>query len=283
MKTKRRKVTVMILIVLGLLLILVILDSSRLKIVSYRIENEKIGEPLRIALITDLHSCRYGTNQEALVQAVEKQQPDIILLGGDIFDDEVPHQNSRIFLSRIAQKYPCFYVSGNHEFWSGEIETLKDWIRDQGITVLEGDCQIFEANGSAVNLCGIDDPTYIGMEEIKVQAEHAYLSADPTKLTLLLTHRPELADLYREIGFDLVLAGHAHGGQWRIPGILNGLLAPDQGLFPKYAGGAYQLGSTTMIVSRGLARESTLVPRIFNRPELVVIDLLPEAAEKTNR
>lgn len=273
----------MILITLVLLLILVILDSSRLKIVSYRLENEKIEKPLRIALITDLHSCRYGTNQEKLVQAVEGQQPDIILLGGDIFDDEVPHQNSRIFLIRMAQKYPCFYVSGNHEFWSGEIETLKDWIRDQGITVLEGDCQTFEANGSAVNLCGIDDPTYIGKEETKTQAEHAYLSADPTKFTLLLTHRPELTDLYRENGFDLVLAGHTHGGQWRIPGILNGLFAPDQGLFPKYAGGAYKLGNTMMIVSRGLARESTLVPRIFNRPELVVIDLLPEAAEKPNR
>ncbi len=102
----------MILIVLGLLLILVILDSSRLKIVSYRIENEKIGEPLRIALITDLHSCRYGTSQETLVQAVEEQQPDIILLGGDIFDDEVPHQNSRIFLSRISSKIPLLLCIG---------------------------------------------------------------------------------------------------------------------------------------------------------------------------
>ena len=91
--------------------------------------------------------------------------------------------------------------------------------------------------------------------------------------TILLSHRPEFFELYTKYDFDLVLCGHAHGGQWRIPGILNGLYAPHQGIFPKYAGGRYDSEDMTMIVSRGLARETTRVPRIFNRPELVVIDL----------
>ena len=91
--------------------------------------------------------------------------------------------------------------------------------------------------------------------------------------TILLSHRPELYEDYQQYGFDLVLSGHAHGGQWRIPGILNGLFAPDQGMFPGHAGGLYDDMSTPMIVSRGLARESTLVPRIYNPPELVIIDL----------
>ena len=82
-------------------------------------------------------------------------------------------------------------------------------------------------------------------------------------------------EAYRGRGFDLILAGHAHGGQWRLPGVVNGLLAPDQGLFPPYAGWRYELEGGTLIVSRGLARESTRVPRVFNRPELVIIDVTP--------
>ena len=91
--------------------------------------------------------------------------------------------------------------------------------------------------------------------------------------TILLSHRPELFEHYVSRGFDLVLCGHAHGGQWRIPRILNGLYAPNQGLFPQYAGGQYDSDATTMIVSRGLARESTRLPRIFNRPELVLVEI----------
>ncbi len=91
---------------------------------------------------------------------------------------------------------------------------------------------------------------------------------------MLLVHRPENYADYRKYAFDLVLCGHAHGGQWRIPGILNGLYAPSQGLFPKYAGGYYNEESVPMIVSRGLARESTIVPRFYNPPELVIVDLV---------
>ena len=107
------------------------------------------------------------------------------------------------------------------------------------------------------------------------EAAQAAHRAEPGLYTILLAHRPEELELYASLGFDLVLTGHAHGGQWRIPGVLNGLYAPDQGLFPRYAGGRYELDGTVMIVSRGLARESTRVPRFYNRPELVMIELKP--------
>ena len=107
-------------------------------------------------------------------------------------------------------------------------------------------------------------------EQLKIVAEQM----DSHNYTVLLSHRPELAELYQEYDFDLVLSGHAHGGQWIIPGILNGLYAPHQGIFPQYAGGRYDFESQTMLVSRGLARESTLAPRIFNRPEIVIIDII---------
>ena len=106
--------------------------------------------------------------------------------------------------------------------------------------------------------------------------EKAEKAADQEHFTVLLSHRPELAEMYQKYKFDLVLSGHAHGGQWRIPGILNGLFAPNQGILPRYAGGRYDFEGQTLIVSRGLARESTLAPRIFNRPELVIIELGPE-------
>ena len=103
----------------------------------------------------------------------------------------------------------------------------------------------------------------------------AQANADFSGFSLLLAHRPARIQQYLSGGYDLVLCGHAHGGQWRIPGILNGLLAPDEGFFPKYAGGTYRFDETTMIVSRGLARESTRVPRLYNPPELVLVELQP--------
>ena len=120
----------------------------------------------------------------------------------------------------------------------------------------------------------MDDPA-AGEAAWRNQLERAAAQADPDFFTILLTHRPERVEAYQGRGFDLILAGHAHGGQWRLPGVVNGLLAPDQGLFPAYAGGRYELEGSTLIVSRGLARESTRVPRIFNRPELVIIDVTP--------
>ena len=93
---------------------------------------------------------------------------------------------------------------------------------------------------------------------------------------MLLCHFPEDIDYYRSFGkFDLILSGHAHGGQWRLPFSQNGLFSPGEGLFPKYSGGRFDFDDCTMIVSRGLARIKTVIPRIFNNPELVVIDLLP--------
>ena len=158
-----------------------------------------------------------------------------------------------------------------------------------GITRLSGEMASVEINGTHLNICGLDDPYEWaeGIEQSESDLLHfheqlkqvASLPEDVVSYTILLTHRPEMFELYRQYDFDLVLAGHAHGGQWRIPGILNGLYAPGQGLFPAYAGGQYEQNGTTMIVSRGLALESTWVPRFYNRPELVIVELSPIVRE----
>ena len=267
--------TITIFIVLALLAF-----DVRLKIVQYTITSEKIKKPMRIALITDLHSCKYGAGQKTLIDAVDKEKPDMILLGGDIFDDEIPDDNTKIFLSAIAKKYPCYYVTGNHEYWSMRVNEMLDWLRAHGIEDIGGKTIRTSVNGNDISLSGLNDPDearYTGEGDgMKAELGRAMNERDDTAFTMLLTHRPSFVNLYKDAGFDLVLAGHAHGGQWRIPGLLNGVFAPDEGFFPKYAGGFYHFDNGgEMIVSRGLARESTRIPRLFNRPELVIVNLKP--------
>lgn len=272
---KKRKKKYIIALFLILVLLLAAFDV-RLKTVTYTIESDKISNQVRIALITDLHSCAYGEGQKHLIRAIEKKNPDIILLGGDICDDEIPHVNTEALLKSISSKYPCFYVTGNHEFWSDDVESILDMFRTYHVTVLQGSFQTIEAQNEKINICGIDDPEverYSGDFVITQQLEAVKKANDNELYTILLAHRPELNARYRQYGFDLIMCGHAHGGQWRIPGIMNGLLAPNQGWFPPYAGGKYAFGDTYMVVSRGLARETTGIPRIFNRPELVIVEL----------
>lgn len=277
---KKRKRGILIVVTAVLLVLIVIVCDIRLKTVFYMIESEKIKHPVRIALITDLHSDKYGKNQSTLIKAVEKQNPDIVLLGGDIFDDNGTYDNAEITIRQLAEQYPCYYVTGNHEYWSRDSANILNIVKSCGVTVLSGTCDTIEIYGQKLNICGVDDPDVteyleegMPMDKQLERVEQAALEAGSENYTILLSHRPELFETYQKYDFDLVLCGHAHGGQWRIPGLLNGLYAPNQGVFPKYAGGRYDYETGTMIVSRGLARESTPVPRIFNRPELVVVDI----------
>ena len=240
------------------------------------------GAPARIALITDLHSCRYGEEEAELIAAIDVEAPDLILLGGDIFDDRLPNDNAVALLAGLAGRYPCYYVTGNHECWAGEARFAEDMalLERYGVVNLGGRLETVMVNGREINLCGLDDPyafpgTALAEREAGWLAQLEEIAARDRqgRFTILLSHRPEYFERYTALGFDLVLAGHAHGGQWRVPGLLNGLYAPGQGLFPKYAGGVYERNGTTMIVSRGLARESTRLPRLYNRPELVIVEL----------
>lgn len=270
-KSKNMRYILLFLIILG-----AIAMDMRMKVVVYTLDAEQISTPIRVALITDLESCYYGKNQETIVKAMEKNEPDLVLYGGDIFDDQLDFENAIILVQRLAKSYPCYYVTGNHDLWSGEIQTVFEILTDNGVTILDGTQEIIEINGEKIQLCGVSDSDavrYIPNHE-GVQAQLDKLELDPELYTILLAHRPEEITRYEQYPFDLVLAGHAHGGQWRIPGILNGLYSPNQGIFPPYAGGYYQLEGLDFIVSRGLARESVLAPRIFNRPELVFVDIV---------
>ncbi|MBP5282078.1 MAG: metallophosphoesterase [Lachnospiraceae bacterium] len=263
---------------------------------NYEIKDARIQGKMRIALVTDLHSCKYGKGQKTLLDAIDQQKPDVILLGGDIFDDQLSNVRTEEFLAGISGRYPCYYVTGNHECWAGTAAYLvqMEILEKYGIIRLTGELVELEFGDAKILLGGVDDPQIElvnaldedgsklshskEMKQLKKslakKRKKAEEGADP--YAVLLSHRPDLVGEYGESGFDLILAGHAHGGQIRIPGLVNGLFVPDQGLFPKYAGGRYDLDQMTMIISRGLARESTLFPRFCNPPELVIIDLCGE-------
>ncbi|MBR1797398.1 MAG: metallophosphoesterase [Clostridiales bacterium] len=231
------------------------------------------GSEVTAVLVTDLHSCYYGKDQESLVNMVKAAEPDIIFLGGDIFDDKLADDNTEVFLRRISELYPCFYVTGNHEYWSERQEQMCDFCESVGITVLRGDCETVTVNGRQIDICGVDDPTYMTDEAWNNQLTNAWEQTREDHYRILLSHRPERVAEYENYDFDLILSGHAHAGQFRIPFFNRGVYAPNQGFGARYINGIYELrNGSSMVVSRGLARESTPLPRFFNNPELVVLD-----------
>ena len=240
----------------------------------------KVKEPVKLALVTDLHSGYYGKDEAELIRMIDRVTPDVVLMSGDIFDDRLSMDNARIFCEQIAGKYPCFYVTGNHEIWSPNENRIKEYLRSIGITVLDGTAETLTINGSVISFCGVDDPTYMTDAEWAVQLTSTAKAADSANAStgttapykVLLSHRPERTKTYEAYDFDLIVCGHAHGGQWRIPFTQMGVHAPNQGQFPRYVDGLYELGNgSKMVVSRGLARERMPYPRFFNHPEIVII------------
>jgi len=275
-------------IILGTILILLVLLTvsalySGLTVRNYVVESDKVkgvGGVVRIVQISDLHSVVFGNDQQPLIDMIKAQRPDIIMLTGDIVDDKEPISGAQLFLEKVKGIAPIYYVSGNHEFMSGKYDNIKKMIQGYGIMVLSNECRFVTVNGVNLCICGIDDPDVFRRSKdlgvLKYKDEDGLLERfsdlDDNTFNILLAHRPELIDSYRKYNFDLVLSGHTHGGQVRIPLILNGLFAPNQGYFPKYAGGRYDFSNMTMIISRGLSIDKK-TPRIFDPPEVVVVDI----------
>jgi predicted MPP superfamily phosphohydrolase len=249
---------------------------SKLTVRRYVLATPKLKRPVRLAHVSDLHGCLYGNAQEELLAAIDGLAPHAVAMTGDIIDERRARDGVRAFLRGILGKYPAYYVFGNHEARLAAPKKYRAALKAAGVTVLSGGHAVLETSTDALTICGIDDPELCGEAAFRAQLRKAFAGAAGGSLRVLLTHRPEKLGLYAGYPCDLALAGHAHGGQFRLPGLVNGLYAPNQGVFPRHAGGLYVRDGVTMIVSRGLARESTpLVPRVFNPPELVLVELVP--------
>lgn len=257
-------------------LALIALDE-RLILRTYTVVSPKLTAEVRLAVVTDFHS---SDNADDVVAMVTSCAPDAVLMVGDMFDDDTanrPTERTLSLMRQLSALYPCYYVSGNHEAWTGEMDALYQQTEEAGVTVLRMSSGVLTVRGQRIALCGIPDPyemVFSGAPDTEEQLRQALEDVDSADFTVLLAHRPELLAKYAQFPLDLVVSGHAHGGQVRIPGVLNGLYAPNQGWFPKLAGGAYTQDGTTLIVSRGLAVRTRL-PRIFNRPEVVLVRCLP--------
>jgi predicted MPP superfamily phosphohydrolase len=257
-------------------LALIALDE-RLILRTYTVVSPKLTAEVRLAVVTDFHS---SDNADDVVAMVASSAPDAVLMVGDLFDDDTqnrPTERTLSLMRQLSALYPCYYVSGNHEAWTGEMDALYQQTEEAGVKVLRMSSGVLTVRGQRIALCGIPDPyemVFSGAPDTEEQIRQALEDVDSADFTVLLAHRPELLAKYAQFPLDLVVSGHAHGGQVRIPGVLNGLYAPNQGWFPKLAGGAYTQDGTTLIVSRGLAVR-TWLPRIFNRPEVVLVRCVP--------
>lgn len=267
-----------ILPVLAILVVLTLIAlDERLILRTYTVVSPKLTAEVRLAVVTDFHS---SDNADDVVAMVTSCAPDAVLMVGDMFDDDIanrPTERTLSLMRQLSAQYPCYYVSGNHEAWTGEMDALYQQTEEAGVKVLRMSSGVLTVRGQRIALCGIPDPyemVYSGAPDTEEQIRQALEDVDSADFTVLLAHRPELLAKYAQFPLDLVVSGHAHGGQVRIPGVLNGLYAPNQGWFPKLAGGAYTQDGTTLIVSRGLAVR-TWLPRIFNRPEVVLVRCVP--------
>ena len=283
MTIKKRKLMIILAVVASLLIALVfwiVWGNTALQLNTYTVSSDRLPEAFngyRIAHISDLHNAKIGENNKNLIAMLQDAEPDIIAITGDLIDSRNTDIEIAIQFAEEAVKIaPCYYVTGNHEARVSEYDDLKNGLTELGIIILEDERIYLDQNGETITLIGINDPSFksdylFGDSETVVETHLQELMNESDSFTLLLSHRPELFEIYVNNEVDLVLSGHTHGGQFRLP-FVGGLVAPNQGLFPKYDAGLYTEENTNMIVSRGIGN-SILPFRFNNRPEVILIEL----------
>lgn len=266
----------------GILLILIVWTAwgnAALELNTYTISSRGLPDAFdgyRIAQVSDLHNAEFGGGNQRLLDMLREAEPDMIAITGDLIDSRKTNIAVALaFAEEAVRIAPCYYVSGNHEARVPEYRELKAGLEAAGVTVLDDARVEIEISGKSITIIGVNDPSfladYLTSDAAVMDRKLSELSSEDASFTILLSHRPELFDTYAAHDMDLVLTGHAHGGQFRLL-LIGGLIAPNQGLFPKYDDGLYSEGNTNMIVSRGLG--NSIIPfRFNNRPEVVLIEL----------
>ena len=278
-KIKNRTTIILVMLLISIMVSWVIWGNLSVETTKLTVTSKDLPEAFdnfSIAHISDLHNAEYGKNNEKLIDILKAESPNIIAITGDLIDSN--HTNLEVALSFAQQAVkiaPCYFVTGNHEAWIGsQYEELKTSLQNTGITVLQDEAIELNYGDVCIQLIGLNDPDFSERDRLlsesilEVKLSQVNISDG---FTILLSHRPEYFNVYQNKNIDLVLSGHAHGGQFRLP-LGGGVIAPGQGLFPKYDAGAYTENGTTMIVSRGIG--NSIIPvRINNPPEIVIIEL----------
>jgi len=277
---KRRTIIIAVAAVLLALAVWTVWGNTALELNTYKVSSDALSDAFngyRIAHVSDLHNAEMGDGNEKLLAMLRAAEPDMIAITGDMIDSRNTDVEVALnFAEKAMQIAPCYYVTGNHEARVSEYDELKAGLEACGVIVLENEREQIEMSGEFITILGVDDPSFntdylFGDSASVVSNTLAEISTEDDVFTVLLSHRPELFDTYVACGMDLTLSGHAHGGQFRLP-FVGGLVAPNQGFFPKYDSGIYTENGTNMIVSRGIG--NSLLPfRFNNRPEVILIEL----------
>lgn len=260
---------------------LLVIDTT-----TYSVSSSKIPEAFsgyKILQISDLHNYSFGKNNSKLIKKIEKVNPDIIVLTGDMINtNSKNYDNFYSLIENISKKYKIYYIMGNHEMkLSGlkQIEILNK-LNKLGITILNNSKIDITKDSEKITVYGLNQPISTYKNALKSSTttdfslenmENLLPQIDNNTFNILLTHSPFDFEIFEKWGADLVLSGHVHGGLIKLP-FIGGLFSPERTLFPKYSSGEYTINSTKMIVSRGLGN-GTINLRIFNNPEICVIEL----------
>lgn len=274
---------VVILITIVILWVM-IYDSCRFVVISQEIRDRRICGHYRVVFLSDLHNKQFGKNNARLLEAIEEIQPDAVLAGGDMINGKPGEklEPALNLLRALQEKYPIYYANGNHEHriklypeeYGDEAERYAAALAELGIVPLVN--THVQLPGANLAIYGSEIDKYYYRRFVIPEMEPEYLprllgSPDPGVYTILLAHNPDYFPQYAGWGADLVLSGHVHGGIVRIPFWGKGLLHPNVRFFPRYDGGVYREGDSTMILSRGLGIH-TIPFRLFNPGEVIVID-----------
>lgn len=269
-RKKYIKSAIVLLIVIALLLFCSY-QNRHLETTYYTYKAEHLDaefDGYRIVQISDLHNAKFGKDNQKLVDRIRECEPDMIVLTGDIVDSNHTNVDRAVqFVDEIVKICPVYYVTGNHEYWldTSEYEKLMDGLASVGVIILDDQVVEISRGDAKFRLVGLDDKS---LADGTLEA----LLSDEKELTVVLAHEPQYFARYAGTGVDLVLSGHAHGGQFRLP-FVGGIVAPDQGFLPEYTAGEYYMNGTEMIVSRGLGN-SVIPVRLFNYPEIVCVELV---------
>lgn len=270
---------------------IILLDTNRFVVRRTQVTDERIRKPLRAVVIADLHNKQFGKDNCNLLEAIRKEQPDVILVAGDILmaRPKKSLEPAIHFIRELSKEYPIYYGNGNHEHrlklypetYADMADRYKDALGECGVDPLVNTSATLAEYG--MNICGVEIDREYYRRFRKIPMEKEYLRSvlgekDKELYTVLLAHNPEYFEAYAEWGADMVLSGHLHGGVARVPFWGKGVISPSFRLFPKYDGGEFELGQTKMILSRGLGTH-TIPVRVFNPGELWVVSFLPEKGE----
>lgn len=265
----------MIYIIIGIVILLLVIivlyyEDFKVKITKYNISDSRVKNDFKIIQISDFHNTKKKWVHEQVINTIKKEKPDIIVITGDLIDkDDCTY--SKEFIKKIYKLSKIYYVPGNHEYIFGGYPELKEILLEYNVNILGNE---YTSINDYIDIYGVKDPDskMTGNDRLYMMEILDNFKLNDKKYSILLSHRPELFDIYTQNKYDLVFAGHAHGGQVIMP-LIGPLYSPHQGVFPKYARGIIKKDNTKMIVSRGLGNSLFAKIRINNRPELVIVSL----------